>query len=689
MEPIFIDIPKHGEDAPPYASNGVIIVCDGLGSGNQIFEVDGQKATNAYFASRETSRIVSEFLGTNRESILDSCDDDVFAIKLRETIIRGLKEYSHKYGISLEKMGLSGSTIRTLPTTLASMVYGEKDGKITVVTFWVGDSRCYCLDPEKGLMQLTKDDGLIPQDAMESLIDDSPMNNVINISMDFHVNCARYVFDKPCLLMSASDGMFGYLLSPMHFEYEFLPKGEDFNLAENIIEATSRRHIDDCTLACVPVGIESMEEYVRIYAPRTENIGKMIDTIDEVACTLEKLRDEYREAKKLPVDDPANIETMDRTKQAVTEEVKRFDSIRIGLWKEYCTNYYPHDIDDHAPLEAKTLQDILSEYELATEEVVEDAGRNKGAESPGIEGRDPDKAISPEPEKGSEADDKSDNIDCPRTEHASPPEQTFRRLELEIPPVVERMANTISEIYRFSIKVPLRPEYGFLYSPGTGRYKKREKDFDIYLKPASNDDMKRVKMLSSNYFYNKFNASLGIPLPIECGMYGGFVWMAYAPQRSPIISIDMVPSLAPGERVQILLSVTEILMKLHSSGYIIGSVSPDAFWFIRSGDSSCYAVLRNMGTISDVRDEIKADAVNKLDKNYDLMCLGMLICEMYAGKRLGSISETMLSDLMDAFHGIQDTELLRLAGNILFGEHPDLPEIISEIQRVSRLKSDP
>lgn len=109
---------------------------------------------------------------------------------------------------------LMGSLSREFPTTVAAFTKAV-DGD-DVDFYWCGDSRCYALDGE-GLHQITADDAAI-QDAMHSLREDAPMTNVASASRPFVLHHASLKIDRPALILAATDGCFGYLPSPMHFE---------------------------------------------------------------------------------------------------------------------------------------------------------------------------------------------------------------------------------------------------------------------------------------------------------------------------------------------------------------------------------------------------------------------------------------------------------------------------------------
>ena len=83
--------------------------------------------------------------------------------------------------------------------------------------FWAGDSRAYVFEPD-GARQLMSDDLRDPGDALANLRRDSVVSNAMSADTEFHVNYRRVELQAPFLLVCATDGCFGYLPTPMHFE---------------------------------------------------------------------------------------------------------------------------------------------------------------------------------------------------------------------------------------------------------------------------------------------------------------------------------------------------------------------------------------------------------------------------------------------------------------------------------------
>jgi hypothetical protein len=80
-------------------------------------------------------------------------------------------------------------------------------------------TRAYVFEPSSGAHQLTVDDIRSGGDAMTNLREDSVVSNAMSADTDFAVHHHRVQLSAPFLVAAATDGCFGYLPTPMHFEY--------------------------------------------------------------------------------------------------------------------------------------------------------------------------------------------------------------------------------------------------------------------------------------------------------------------------------------------------------------------------------------------------------------------------------------------------------------------------------------
>lgn len=196
-----------GEDSWYYSyRNGktLIGVFDGSGGiGAQQYPNYGGR-TGAYVASRAVSGAVQAWFESEA------------AVPVEEAIGTALNT-CEQYANQTTGVKIKGSLRKNFPTTMAALAITANSSSTHAECLWAGDSRCYVCDTD-GLHQLSVDDvGSI--DAMENLTDDGALKNVINASVPYSIHKKTFDIKKPCIFLTATDGCFGYLLSPMHFEY--------------------------------------------------------------------------------------------------------------------------------------------------------------------------------------------------------------------------------------------------------------------------------------------------------------------------------------------------------------------------------------------------------------------------------------------------------------------------------------
>ncbi|MGN1165608.1 MAG: PP2C family protein-serine/threonine phosphatase [Lachnospiraceae bacterium] len=210
-------------------SSAIVSVFDGCGGlGARKYETF-QGHTGAYIASRTVSGAIHDWYHKNYKKSWK----DVQKLKSSiEEYIRKAYKVCEPYGV--ERLKIKGSMVRKFPTTLA-LAYAEYDGDgVLVHVLWAGDSRVYMLD-ENGLAQLTRDDTDV-DDALENLMSDGAMTNVLSSDGNYRLNCKTIRLTSPALIFAATDGCFGYIPSPMEFEYVILK-----SLVENETPAVFKR----------------------------------------------------------------------------------------------------------------------------------------------------------------------------------------------------------------------------------------------------------------------------------------------------------------------------------------------------------------------------------------------------------------------------------------------------------------
>lgn len=246
-----------GEDSYFYSvlsEKAVFGVFDGCGgSGARRYE-RLQNRTGAYMASRVVSGAVRDWFDSPA-SFQDGKPD-----------LESLTDRTREYLAICQREGytpspIKGTMSKAFPTTAAVIACTPEADIISAVCIWAGDSRCYKLD-ETGLMQLTDDD-ISGFDAMENLSADGGLTNVISASSTFKLHQKRICLTDPCLLFAATDGCFGYLNTPMEFEYlllNTLRESSSVREWEKRLEAFLQTVAgDDFTLCGCSLGFETWE----------------------------------------------------------------------------------------------------------------------------------------------------------------------------------------------------------------------------------------------------------------------------------------------------------------------------------------------------------------------------------------------------------------------------------------------
>ena len=213
---------------------GVFDGCGGLGARTY---PDMGKHTGAYLSARAASGAVWDWYQALEQSALADPD------RLTETLRARLDT--------------------------APLAHREPEG-VAVDLFWAGDSRVYLLDAA-GLHQLTQDD-VDGEDALSNLTHDAAMTNVISSDGQYALHHRRMTLSIPCAVFAATDGVFGYIRTPMEFEWLLLrvlreaetPKQFTSRL-EQLLDALAG---DDFTLAWMSFGFGDFSALRETLTPR-------------------------------------------------------------------------------------------------------------------------------------------------------------------------------------------------------------------------------------------------------------------------------------------------------------------------------------------------------------------------------------------------------------------------------------
>ena len=317
-------VPGQGEDSDPIVRDGrelaLVGVFDGMGgAGGTVYETPDGPRTGAYLASRVARDVVEERM----LALLDpewNLDGPAAARDLRRSVKGALAETLT--ALNAPTSGLRSKLLRALPTTMAVMALQRREprrGRWAGHLFWSGDSRVYAFDPKTGAHQLTRDDLRDRGDALVNLRQDSLVSNAMSADTDFLVHHHQVELTAPFLAVAATDGCFGYVRTPIHFEHLVLAALRDSTdtaswsrlLQERILAITG----DDASMAVLGVGADHAE-FRELFDARIREIEQgCVEPLDELEAEVS------------------------RAEQRAAEARRRHAALQTSLWADYKPEY--------------------------------------------------------------------------------------------------------------------------------------------------------------------------------------------------------------------------------------------------------------------------------------------------------------------------------------------------------------
>jgi len=271
-------IAEKGEDAPPTllideeAGTGILAVYDGLGgAGSRPYQIGSKTFSGAYLASRLAMQVAEQTFVSKHYPFIEHTNSDSqdFFSNFLEKYLKTAFQLKIAQ-LDQQRSKLRSKLIKRLPTTIAGITFTIEEGRTMqenhyyTESFWAGDSRVYVWLPS-GLKQISQDNLSENLDAQENLQQDAPISNCINADDDFTLYSKKITFKEPIVLITATDGTFGYLPSPAHFEYYLLATlhhpstctAEDWkNILTLALENVTG---DDMSLCLLTLGYKNLE----------------------------------------------------------------------------------------------------------------------------------------------------------------------------------------------------------------------------------------------------------------------------------------------------------------------------------------------------------------------------------------------------------------------------------------------
>ena len=304
-------IPDQGEDSDPILRDGpdlgLLGVFDGMGgAGGTVYETPEGRRTGAYLASRIARDVVEQ-------RMLDLLEPDwhlngkAAARNLQHSVQQALKQRLQE--LNPAPSSLRSRLIRALPTTMAVVALQRtQPGGPTWAghVFWAGDSRAYVFE-SRGASQLSTDDLRDPGDALANLRRDSVVSNALSADTEFHINYRRVELRSPFLVVCATDGCFGYVRTPMHFEYlvlSHLLEARNTEAWSSALQAEIAAVTgDDAAMSTLGVGAD-LKEFQKLFAPRVGELASdFIEPLDELSDAVTRAEQELRALQSRQLDE--------------------------------------------------------------------------------------------------------------------------------------------------------------------------------------------------------------------------------------------------------------------------------------------------------------------------------------------------------------------------------------------------
>ena len=252
--------------------------CGGLGS-RRYSRLDNK--TGAFIAAQSCARLIEQWQEQVTPELL--ADHRQLAESFMTRIVRQLNYLESKYA---DDNKLVGTMVRTMPCTasIALVHPGENGQSLSLTTLSAGDSRVYILTAENGLQQVTRDELRGNPDAMVNLYVSAPLSNVVNIDVPFTLQTRCMDMAKPFAVLAATDGVFGYVRTPMDFERILL---DSLETASSFAEFEShfQRGVssiagDDATAVMGFYGWKSFKGMKRDFVRRRGQVGRICQALD-------------------------------------------------------------------------------------------------------------------------------------------------------------------------------------------------------------------------------------------------------------------------------------------------------------------------------------------------------------------------------------------------------------------------
>lgn len=267
-------VPSNGEDSYCYSfsnTSGMLGVFDGCGGAGARRHDYYSNKTEAYMASRLCA-------GAFYDAFRSHCPLEMSVEEFAEQVLKPTTvEQLVRFQPPKSEDGpvLRGSMVRTLPSTAAvAIVESQEDDSVKVSALWAGDSRVYILDGD-GLAQLTVDDASV-KDPMLNIYEDGVLRNMFASDRPVRLNFREVVVKPPFIVLTATDGCYGYVSTPMEYEglllHTLLGAANVAQWENTLADTIGNFAGDDHTMCLAAFGYKSFEGLKQSFAPRMQHL---------------------------------------------------------------------------------------------------------------------------------------------------------------------------------------------------------------------------------------------------------------------------------------------------------------------------------------------------------------------------------------------------------------------------------
>lgn len=293
-------IREGGEDAGPLLhvtdrDNSVVLlgVFDGMGgAGGQSYRTESGTRTGAYIGANQARCVVQRWFDLKGSTVAV----ENRSASLHEALSASMERKLTEVRGDAPSSRVRSKMIRQLPTTASLLLIEGSLPAVHCHALWAGDSRAYVLAPDGGLGQLTKDHLRESADAQQNLRLDSPMSNCISASDPFSIDSRIVELDNRAILLTATDGCFGYVASPAMFEFILLKTLHEARDVDDwrsrLMQEIGSIAADDASMALIAVGWESLQAMQHDFSSRRSYIDHLVGPIRQAQRRESELRRE-------------------------------------------------------------------------------------------------------------------------------------------------------------------------------------------------------------------------------------------------------------------------------------------------------------------------------------------------------------------------------------------------------------